>query len=387
MDTPLSVDLPSEALRARVGEVVRRHWVRPHAVEPLAPDTKERVEEIARAALDTLLTRQFRVGPRPSPDVCEQFLRPIRRFVRKGRPIKITVGYGPLKNPNAVSHRRADWAEFFALCHLVSWHNKLQRVYAPGLQFQIIFDDETLLIANGADKSFMDSYISSIAELIRVLDYEAVFLPPTRLTRFMWFLRFGPYQMFRFCLLRIAEWRVRRWERDPAHEEQVRRMAEFARRNVVVPANLGPEERERFVRDASHRFRVCWDALRLGARIFPDRERLVALYLDGSQHHRTQLALHLTSVDKGQMTQPWQGEGVLLDNGHGKLEPFVLTAGRRPRYRARILDGLDLVPAADFDHIAVVWPEGSAAASPVDTPTVAESLRDSARTRGASAPQ
>src|SRR5262245_53852806 len=129
MDTPLSVDLSCETLLTRVGEVVRRHWVRPHAAESLAAEAKGRVEEIARAALDTMLTRQFRGGPLPPPDLYEQFLEPIRRFVRKGKPIKVTVGYGPLKNPNAVSHSRADWAEFFALCHLVSWHNKVQRVY------------------------------------------------------------------------------------------------------------------------------------------------------------------------------------------------------------------------------------------------------------------
>jgi hypothetical protein len=68
------------------------------------------------------------------------------------------------------------------------------------------------------------------------------------------------------------------------------------------------------------------------------------------------VALHLTSVDKGQVTQPWQGEGVLVDNAHQKLEPFVLTAGRRPRYGTRIIDGLDLVPVAGFDRLAMVWP-------------------------------
>lgn len=156
-------------------------------------------------------------------------------------------------------------------------------------------------------------------------------------------------------------------------------MAEFARRNVIVPPNLSPEEQERFVRDASHRFRVCWDALRLGAQIFSDKERLVALYLDGSQHHRTQVAMHLTSVDKGQMTQPWQGEGVLLDNGRQKLEPFVLTGGRRPRYHVRVLDGLDLVPIPGFERIAVVWPKEPAAATPrekhADDPNTAPELR------------
>jgi hypothetical protein len=356
MNTLVLPDLPDEVLRSRIDEVIRRHWVQPHAAEPLTPPGPEHVEQLARTALDTMLTRQFRVGPLPSAEMYEKFLAPIRRFVAKGKPIRVTVGYGPHKNPNAVAHSRADWAEFFALGHLVAWHNKVQRVYPPGLQFQIYFDDETLLLANFANKSIMRSYMSSVADLIRVLGYQAVFLPPTRITNFAWFLRFGPYQLFRFTLIQIAEWRVRRWERDPANREQMERMREYARRNVLVPAELSDEARERFVERASHRFRVCWDALRMGAQIFSDRERLLALYLDGSQHHRQQTALHLTSVDKGQMTQPWQGEGVLLDNGRGKLEPFVLTSGRRSRYHVRIIDGLELVPAPGFERLAVVWP-------------------------------
>jgi hypothetical protein len=303
-----------------------------------------------------MLTRQFRVGPLPPPPVYEQFLASVRRFVVKGQPIRVTVGYGPLKNPSAVADRCADWAEFFALCHLVAWHNKVRRVYPPGLRIQIVFDDETLLLANNADRSRMDAYTSSVGDLIRALGFDAVFLPPLRFTHIGWFLRFGPYQLFRFCLQRLAEWRVGRWEQDPTHRDQIERMAEFARRNVLPPADLSPEEQDRYVRQASHRFRVCWDALNMGCQLFPSKQRLLALYLDGSQHHRRQVALHLTSVDKGQVTQPWQGEGVLLDNGHQKLEPFVLTAGRRPRYGARVIDGLNLVPAAGFDRLAMVWP-------------------------------
>ncbi len=356
MNTLILRDLPDEILRSRVHEVIRRHWVQPQPAEPFTPPEPERVEQLACRALDTMLTRQFRVGPLPSAELRERFLAPIRRFVAKGKPIRVTVGYGPLKNPNAVALSRADWAEFFALGHLVAWHNKVQRVYRPGLQFQIYFDDETLLLSNFADKQVMRSYMSSIADLIRVLGYQSVFLPPTRITDFAWFLRFGPYQLFRFALIQIAEWRVRRWEREPLNREQIDRMKEFARRNVHVPGELNDKERDRFVEHASHRFRVCWDALRMGAQIFPDRERLLALYLDGSQHHRQQVALHLTSVDKGQMTQPWQGEGVLLDNGHEKLEPFVLTSGRRSRYHVRVLDGLDLVSLPGFERLAVVWP-------------------------------
>src|SRR6185437_7413713 len=108
MDTRPSLDLPSEALRARVAEVVRRHWVRPQPAEPFALPAEQSIEDLARSILDTMLTRQFRVGPLPSADLYEQFLAPIRRFVRKGKPVRVTVGYGPLKNPNGVAHSRAD---------------------------------------------------------------------------------------------------------------------------------------------------------------------------------------------------------------------------------------------------------------------------------------
>src|SRR5581483_3039212 len=106
----------------------------------------------------------------------------------------------------------------------------------------------------------------------------------------------------------------------------------------------------RYLRRASHRYRVYWEALQLSG-FSRHKRRLVAMYLDGTQHHPPQeVALHLTTLDKGQVTQPWQGEGVLLDNGHGRLEPFVLTAGRRPRYARALVDDVNVVPAAGFDR-------------------------------------
>src|SRR5262252_3248295 len=98
-EQPLSPGLPFDVLRARMTEAVRQHWVPPQPAEPFAPPPGGRLEGVARAALDTMLTRQFRVGPLPPPPVYEQFLAPVRRFVSKGKPIRVTVGYGPLKNP------------------------------------------------------------------------------------------------------------------------------------------------------------------------------------------------------------------------------------------------------------------------------------------------
>jgi hypothetical protein len=156
-----------------------------------------------------MLTRPFRVGPLPPPQVYDQLLDRVRRCVGRGRPIGVTVGYGPLKNQNAVPYSRADWAEFFALCHLVAWHNKVQAAYPPGLSIQIVFDDSTLVLANRADKGLMKSYMGSIVELIQALGFGQLFPRPFAQSSFAWLFHFGFYQ--------LARWRVRRWERDPSH--------------------------------------------------------------------------------------------------------------------------------------------------------------------------
>jgi hypothetical protein len=332
-------------LRQRVLEVVRRHWVAPRILDLTGPVPLARVEELSRAALDTMLTRQFRVGPLPSEAVYDQLLERVKRRVRKGQRIRVAVGYGPLKNQNAVSYSRADWAEFFALCHLVAWHNKVQSVYPPGLEIRLIFDDSTLSMANRADKGLMKSYMESIPQLIKALYFDQLFLPTMRQSTLAMFFHLGLYQ--------IAGWRVRRWEKDPANAAQIEKMDQYARRNIKLPPDMTPEEGERFLRTASHRYRVYWEALMLSGFANP-KFRITAMYLDGSQHHRPHpCALHLTTLDKGQVTQPWQGEGALLDNGRGKLEPFVLTAGRRQKHQLQTVDGLNLIPLPGFDRIQI----------------------------------
>jgi len=203
-------------LRARVIAAVRAHWREPRlTVDAAPPVSPGRIEEVARATLDAMLTRPFRVGPLPPPEVYDQLLRRVRWRVGRGEPIGISMGYGALKNPNAVAGSRADWAEFFALCHLIAWHNKVQAVYPPGLSIRIVLDDATLLWANHGDARLLASYRESLTELIRALRFERVLRPPVRLLWLSWICG---------ALYPLAQWRVRRWERDPAHREQLERM-------------------------------------------------------------------------------------------------------------------------------------------------------------------
>src|SRR5947209_16156966 len=145
--TPL-LSLASEVLRSRAGERLRSHWVLPRPAQAAPRLAAEDADKTARAVLDAMLTRPFRVGPLPPEEVYEQLLSRVARCVARSRPVSVTIGYGPLKNPLAVAESRAEWAEFFALCHLVHWHNKVQAIYPPGLMLNIAFDDATLTLAN-----------------------------------------------------------------------------------------------------------------------------------------------------------------------------------------------------------------------------------------------
>jgi len=340
--------LTADSLRARARAAAGRHLVHPAASRPLPDCSPAEATAISRRALDTILTRPFRVGPLPTESVYAELLERVHRRVRRSERIYITIGYGPLKNQNSVSYSRADWAELFALAHLAALHNKVQAVYPPGLEFRIVFDDSTLIIANRVDHRLIDSYTASISNLIDALGYRGLFLPTMRQSAFSWLLNFGFYQ--------LASRRVRRWEADPANREKLAQMNASARRNLSVPNSLTASEADQSVTDAAHRYRVYWEALQLSG-LTKSRRRIIGMYLDGTQHHIPQtVALHLTTLDKGQVTQPWQGEGMLLDNGHQKLEPFVMTAGRRPRYRTEQIEGLDLVPVGGFERIAVAFP-------------------------------
>jgi hypothetical protein len=347
MGMAITAPYPETNVKQCVIEILRRHWVKPVPPQTLASLSSQRIDHYARAALDVILTRQYRVGPLPEPLIYQELLERVRFFVAQGKPITITVGYGPLKNQNAVPYSAADWAEFFALTHLASWHNKVQKVYPPGLTIQIVFDDTTLVMANHADKSLMRSYMSSIAGLIKALGYESIFHPPFAQSRFSWIFLFGMYL--------LARWRVWQWERHPSRRALIERMDQAAARNLVLPANLTPKQHDKAIRKASHRYRVYWEALQLSG-ITRSKKRIIAMYLDGNQHHiRQMVALHLTTLDKGQVTQPWQGEGVLMDNGHGKWEPCVLTAGRRQRSRTTTINNLDLISFPGFDQIKVAF--------------------------------
>lgn len=332
---------------SQVRETLLERWAKPVLVPTRAVAPAE-ADDLARATLDAMLKRKFRVDKLPEPAEYDQLMAKVRHWVKRGQPIRITLGYAPRKNERAECGSEADWAEFFALGYLATWHNHVQAVYSPGLRIKIVFDDSTARMANREGKHRMNEYIASVRKLIRALGYERFIVGTLRQSSFAWLFHFGLYQW--------AGFRVRRWEADPANQAASEQALTFARRNVQVPEQLDAEQTEAFLRRASHRYRVYWEALQLSgfSRL---GKSLIAMYLDGSQHHiRQEAALHLATVGKEQVTQPWQGAGALLDNGKGTLVPLVVTPGRREKYVCEEVPGLQIIDLPGFDRVSVCRP-------------------------------
>jgi pyoverdine/dityrosine biosynthesis protein len=342
-------------LAAKVTAELRQIYVRPISPPSSFSVPPGEVGALAKSTLDTMLVRAFRVGTLPSDEDYAELLARVRHWVARGEAIRIMIGYAPMKNPKSAGHTHADWAEFFALAHLVAWHNKVAAVYPPGLRIKIIFDDSTIRMANRYGWGPMKDYMGSVARLVRAMGYESCIVGTMRQSSFAWLFHFGLYQ--------LAGLRVRRWERDPANHEMFEQMLEGARRNLATPDDWSAERREQYCRDAAHRYRVYWEALQMSG-LSRLGKKLVAMYLDGNQHHlRQSAALHLTSVAKGQVTQPWQGEGVLRDNGHDKLVPIVLSGKRRDEVRLQRVDVPGVVSHPGLDAIFVCYDRSSASSS------------------------
>jgi hypothetical protein len=362
--TPTAVlSLDPEVLRFRVNQTIRDRWIKP------APNivgyhvARGEVEKTARTVLDAMLTRPFRNGKFPGDEDYEWQLRRVRYWVRRGRPIRINLGYAPMKNLNAARASHADWAEFFALCHLCAWHNKAQTLYPPGLKIKIVFDDAAVGMANRPERRHMDTYIASVGRLVEALGYNSFIRGTGRHSSFAWAFHLLPFP--------IARLHLRAWEASPAHKAIIERMDSFARRNLVLPGGLSITEQHRLCREASRRYRLYWEAFLVALwlqRVTFCAHSLVAMYLDGSQHHiRLKGALHLTTLGKGHIVQPWQGEGALSDNGHGQLVPCVLTRERAGMAKTEV-GGLDVVELDGFDRIAVAGANTGAAGSPTEAP-------------------
>jgi pyoverdine/dityrosine biosynthesis protein len=338
-----------------ITEAILSRWVLPESHTKNFSVPSNEVEKLAHNTLCAILSRDFRVGRFPSEEEFNQLLRHVQYWVKQGKPIQVRIGYAPVKNLNVSKHTHVDWAEFFSLCHLSQWHNKVSAVYPPGIQVRIFFDDAMMRLANHVDPQRIQSYKESFQKLVKAMGFEQLIIGSLDQSAFAWLRYFG--------FLQIANYRIRRWEQLPENQPKIDAMNEYARRDIIIPLGLTSEQRNQFIREASHRYRVYWETFRFGMQVIGYRRFshvLNAMYLDGTQHHiQLKPFLHLRSLSKEQVTQPWQGYGALRDNGRGKLVPIVITSERQKKFELHTIRGLDIIQLTGFDCIDIVQePDG-----------------------------
>lgn len=301
------------------------------------------VEPAVERVVGVLTHRRFRRGAKPAGDRRAAIVRKVRYFVRRARPVGLTLGFGPIKNPNATDDNRAEWAEAFALHQVARLDAAVRAVYPPGLRVRIVCDDALVRRVNGVPVAMTRQYMDSLRRLIEALDLTYLFRGVAPLKRYEPLLHLG------LCFWR-ARRRVRRWDADPANREAIERMNRHAFKNL--PPTPGRSEAERWneARRASYRYRLYWQALEISS-IQRLQRPLMALY--SSERG----LLRLYSLCKGNVTQPWQGEGCLTVNEKGELIPFVLTQERRARYDTQWVNGMEAAGGL-LERIRIATPAG-----------------------------
>lgn len=288
-------------------------------------------EPLAKAIYAVLTSHRF---CKHRPGNPESFHAVIQQALREEKPIPIILGHGPLKNRNGCASPQADWAELFTFYQLACLHQRIRALHPPGLSVSLYLDDARSERANGVPPQWTAQYFQSLVNMLR--ETRLNHLIPHVFSFNQLYIEYGVE-----TFLAEAEVQVLEWEADPRNEAAMAEQRLHAQKNVPpgVPVDWTLE-------DAAHRYRVYLCAEHL-AGLWEQPNSLYARY---SPHPGF---WQLFTLRKGQVGQPWQGEGCLLLNPHGKLEPFLLTAGRKHRYE--VLDVVETeIPFPGFDRIPVV---------------------------------
>lgn len=329
-----------ESLEQKVNEVLTTFFPDIKIPDPKFRVDKPEIYEISHEILNVIVHREFRSGPKPFRDLEKQLVKKLSCYVKKSKPIGLSVGFGPTKNQNAINYNHVDWAEFFSFGQLTKLNNKIHEVYEPGTNIKIVADDSLVMRANNVDKSLTQEYLQSLRELIKSLKIEPVITKVTPLSR---------YNLFIVPYLPIARKIVKKFEDNPANTEKIEEMFIHAKRNLYFKDRVREQEKEEMIKKAAHEYKVFWTAMNLSK--IAKLQRRIQLFYDQKEGFVTIYTLH-----KGNKTQPWQGEGC-LEYISGKLIPFVLTQSRIDNYETETVNNR-LFDIKGFDKIKVVRAKG-----------------------------
>jgi len=300
------------------------------------------IEPAVERVVEVLIHSRFRRGPKPDGERREAIARKVRYYVRRSRPVRLTLGFGPTKNLNATDKNRAEWAEAFALHQMARLDAAVQEIYPPALHVRIVCDDALVRRVNGVPRWMTREYMASLRDLVSRLELDYLIKAVIPLSRYHPLLHLG------LCFQR-AKRRVLRWEADPANSQAIAEMDRHAFKNLLPTPDLSDGERWERARRASHEYRLYWEALELSC--IPRLQRPLMTLYSGERG-----LLRIYSLCKGNISQPWQGEGGLRPNDKGELVPFVLTQERKDTYQTQWVNGLRIAGGL-LDRIRIVQPD------------------------------
>ena len=260
------------------------------------------------------ISRNLRRYVRFKPDA--SILKQIESLTQGRKPVQLVIGYGCVKNQNVTSRFLPDLAEEKALGAFVEMAEAMKKINPAGLQVKIITSGKRAELVNYVSPEKTTAYHSALQKLILQKGWQDVIeiIPIGDL-----YLARG--QEFQRALVEARSEIEQEWNK-PVLAKFWQMEIEHARRNICRDG-LEPEvikaisERSAFNYQV---FRRAEQKVRLIEERFP--EAIKASYNIG---HKDTLVLW--TLEPGNITQPWQGEGVVADDG----KVLVITQERKKR--------------------------------------------------------
>jgi aryl-alcohol dehydrogenase-like predicted oxidoreductase len=111
-----------------------------------------------------------RIGPEPDEEQRKILYNVISSYVQSGKPIDTILTWGPKKFFNGKEEKHIDLSEVLSFQTLISLHNKIKSIYAPGLHLYLFMEDfEGKFIEGNHLENIFDSYISELEKLVKIL--------------------------------------------------------------------------------------------------------------------------------------------------------------------------------------------------------------------------
>jgi pyoverdine/dityrosine biosynthesis protein Dit1 len=243
-----------------------------------------------------LTNKRFVRSKKLSPDFMQTVLSKIETAVKGCEPVKVVLGFGYHKNPNACTDLLPDLAEEMAIEQLANWVESVKNIYKEGMKIEIITSGKRAEIVNWMRTEHTLAYHLALKKMVEKYHFMQV-LPIGEL-----YDQF--HEDFQVALDKEKKEINPDWT-DPFWIEQ----ANHARSNIWK-CGLSEEEITKKSQQAAAGYVIYHNAekeVNLLEKKFPGAIR--------ASYNRHGESLILWTTAKGDITQPWQGKGVIDSNG------------------------------------------------------------------------